>query len=61
MDSTSGVARIIHVCIVGLTLPDAGFVYETEKALEKVHPSHPARGQCSESGSGALRQHLFDA
>ena len=47
MDSTSGVARIIIVCMVGPTLPDAGFVYETEKALEKVHPSHPARGQCS--------------
>ena len=37
-------------------------IYETEKALEKVHPSHPAiGGSAPESGSGILRQHLFDA
>ena len=38
---SNGVAKIIHVCMVGYTLPDAG-LYEIEKA--------PAGGRCMQEG-----------
>ena len=46
VDSTSGVARIIMYVGYGPHCQMQG-LYETEKAVEKVHPSRPARGQCS--------------
>ena len=47
MDSTSGVARIIHVCMVGPTLRVCMKLRKPLEGVGGVHPSRPARGQRS--------------